>query len=532
MVKPAAKERRKISTDARRVVVKIGSSLITDGQQLSGEKIDALADTVSRHHAGGREMLITSSGAIAAGMAKLGLSRRPQNIPEKQAAAAIGQSYLMWAYEKAFSRRGCQVAQILLTQDEFSFRKRYLNARNTLFTLLAHRVVPIANENDSVAVEEIQVGDNDSLSATVACLAEADLLAVIASPPLGLPPVPAPADNPVTVEKVTLGRKLFFDRRLSANNTVSCAMCHIAEQGFSQNELRMPVGIEGKSVRRNAPTIYNTAYVERLFHDGRENSLENQVWAPLLAANEMGNVSIGVVIERILGLDDYGERFVRAFGRGPDVQTIGMAIASYERVLVSGDSPFDRWYYGGDQDALSQSAQRGFEIFRGKGRCVACHTVTQEFALFSDGLFHNTGIGYFATMRPDETQLEVPLAPGRVERVESDLAQTTGTEDFRDLGRYEVTGHPDDRWKYRTPTLRNVVLTAPYMHDGSLLTLRDVLLFYNQGGMPNEVLDPLIAPLDLTDKEIDDLLAFLQSLTGSNVDALVADAHAAPIGGS
>ena len=124
-------------------------------------------------------MLLTSSGAIAAGMARLGLSRRPQNIPEKQAAAAIGQSYLMWAYERSFSKRGCQVAQILLTQDEFSFRRRYLNARNTLFTLLEHRVIPIANENDGVAVEEIQVGDNDSLSATVACLAAADLLVVL-----------------------------------------------------------------------------------------------------------------------------------------------------------------------------------------------------------------------------------------------------------------------------------------------------------------------------------------------------------------
>jgi len=361
---------------------------------------------------------------------------------------------------------------------------------------------------------------------------EADLLVVITSPPLGLPPVPAPTENPITAEKVQLGRKLFFDRRLSANNTVSCAMCHIAEQGFSQNELRLPVGIEGKSVRRNAPTIYNTAYLDRLFHDGREISLENQIWAPLLAHNEMGNVSIGVVIERILALDDYVEQFAGAFDRLPDMQTIGMAIASYERVLVSGDSPFDRWYYGGDPDALSLPAQRGFEIFRSKGRCVACHSVRQEFALFSDGLFHNTGVGYFATMRPDDTQLEVPLAPGQIERVESDLARTTGTENFRDLGRYEVTGHPDDRWKYRTPMLRNVSLTAPYMHDGSLPTLRDVLLFYNRGGVPNEVLDPLIAPLGLDEGEIDDLLAFLQSLTGSNVDVLVADAHAAPIGGS
>jgi cytochrome c peroxidase len=374
--------------------------------------------------------------------------------------------------------------------------------------------------------------ETDSASLQARRGSETDLLAVLSKPPLGLPEIPIPQDNPVTADKVQLGRKLFFDRRLSANNTVSCAMCHIPEQGFSQNELRLPVGIEGRGVRRNAPTIYNTAYVERLFHDGREISLENQVWAPLLAANEMGNVSIGVVIERIRSLDDYAERFMAAFGRGPDVQTIGRALASYQRVLVSADSPFDRWYYGNQEQAVDASAKRGFEIFRGKGRCVACHTVSQEYALFTDAKFHNTGIGYFATMRPVDTEFDVLLAPGQVERVESDLVQSTGTDRFTDLGRYEVTGDPDDRWRYRTPTLRNVALTAPYMHDGSLATLRDVLLFYDRGGVPNEVLDPLIRPLGLSDTEISDLLAFLKSLTGSNVDALVSDAHAAPIGGS
>jgi cytochrome c peroxidase len=374
--------------------------------------------------------------------------------------------------------------------------------------------------------------ETDSASLQSRRGSETELLAVLSKPPLGLPAIPIPQDNPVTADKVQLGRKLFFDRRLSANNTVSCAMCHIPEQGFSQNELRLPVGVEGRGVRRNAPTIYNTAYVERLFHDGREISLENQVWAPLLAANEMGNVSIGVVIERIRSLDDYEERFTAAFGRGPDVQTIGMALASYQRVLVSADSPFDRWYYGDEELAVDASVKRGFEIFRGKGRCIACHAVSEEYALFTDGRFHNTGIGYFATMRPVDTEFDVMLAPGQVERVESDLVESTGTDRFTDLGRYEVTSDPDDRWRYRTPTLRNVALTAPYMHDGSLATLRDVLLFYDRGGIPNEVLDPLIRPLGLSDAEIADLLAFLQSLTGSNVDALVSDAHAAPIGGS
>ncbi len=360
---------------------------------------------------------------------------------------------------------------------------------------------------------------------------EAALLAVLEKPPLGLPAIPVPDDNPVTGDKVQLGRKLFFDRRLSANNTISCAMCHIAEQGFAQNELKTPVGMEGKSVRRNAPTIYNTAYLSRLFHDGREFSLENQVWAPLLADNEMGNLSIGMVIERIRSLADYDNLFERAFGRGPDIQTIGMALASYERTLVSGNSPFDRWYFGKDKIAIGESAQRGFALFRGKARCITCHTVAQKFALFTDDDFHNTGIGYYATMRPAAAKLEVLLAPGRPERVETDILRATGTEQFRDLGRYEVTGLPADRWRYRTPTLRNVALTAPYMHDGSLSSLRDVLLFYNRGGVPNEVLDPLISPLGLSDAEIDDLLSFLQSLTGSNVDELVSDAFAAPIGG-
>ncbi len=360
---------------------------------------------------------------------------------------------------------------------------------------------------------------------------EADLLAVLEKPPLGLPVIPVPDDNPVTEDKVQLGRKLFFDRRLSANNTLSCAMCHIAEQGFAQNELKTPVGMQGKSVRRNAPTIYNTAYLNRLFHDGREFSLENQVWAPLLAVNEMGNLSIGTVIERIRSLADYDDLFERAFGRGPDIQTIGMALASYERTLVSGNSSFDRWYFGKDKTTIGESAQRGFALFRGKARCIACHTVAQKFALFTDDDFHNTGIGYYATMRPASAKLEVLLAPGRPEWVDTDILRATGTEQFHDLGRYEVTGLPADRWRYRTPTLRNVALTAPYMHDGSLPSLRDVLLFYNRGGVPNEVLDPLISPLGLSDAEIDDLLSFLQSLTGSNVDALVSDAFAAPIGG-
>jgi cytochrome c peroxidase len=152
--------------------------------------------------------------------------------------------------------------------------------------------------------------------------------------------------------------------------------------------------------------------------------------------------------------------------------------------------------------------------------------------LVTDNQFHNTGIGYYATMRPDSEELDVLLAPGQSRRVDTDIQETTGAENFRDLGRYEVTGLPGDRWRYRTPTLRNVSLTPPHMHDGSLATLRDVLMFYNRGGVPNEELDPLISPLGLSNTDINDLLEFLRSLTGSNVDVLVSDAFAAPIGGS
>jgi len=359
----------------------------------------------------------------------------------------------------------------------------------------------------------------------------ADLFARARHAPLGLPPVPVPADNPLTREKVALGRRLFYDRRLSLNDTFSCAMCHIPEQGFTNNELATAVGIEGRSVRRNAPTIYNAAYQQRLFHDGRETRLEHQIWGPLLASNEMGNPSIGFVVERIRGLDDYAARFERAFpDRGLAMETIGMALASYERTLVSGASPFDRWYYGGDRDAIDEAAKRGFELFRGKAGCVVCHPVGSDHALLSDGSFHNTGVGYAASMgRPPQAH-RVQVAPGRyLEVAEEVVAQVTGPV-AGDLGLYEVTQNPADRWKYRTPSLRNVALTAPYMHDGSLATLRDVVSFYDAGGVSNEVLDPLIHPLGLGPGELDDLVAFLSALTGGDVDTLVGDAFAAPIG--
>ncbi len=348
-----------------------------------------------------------------------------------------------------------------------------------------------------------------------------------APPPaaLGLPAMEVPPDNPLTPRKVALGKKLFFDRRLSPNGTMSCAMCHVPEQGFTAHELATPVGIEGRSVRRNAPTVLNAGWLERLFHDGREHSLENQVWGPLLASNEMGNPSIGYVIERLRALEDYSGLFEAAFdGRGVSAERIGQAIASYERTLVAGDSRFDRWRFGRDGSALNEVERAGFEVFAGKGRCVACHLVGEKHALFTDHRFHNTGIGWRRSFEtPGRTRVE--LAPGVHAELDRKVVDSFSEPPARDLGRYEITLDPNDRWAYKTPSLRNVALTAPYMHDGSLPTLEAVVDFYDRGGVDNPGRSPLLAPLGLAAGEKRALVAFLKTLTGSSVAALVSGAR-------
>ena len=360
-----------------------------------------------------------------------------------------------------------------------------------------------------------------------------DLIRLAQDPPLGLPSVPVPADNPLTRAKIELGRKLFFDRRLSINDTLSCATCHIPEQGFTNNELRTPVGVEGRSVLRNSPTLYNVAYQEHVFLDGREISLENQVWQPMTARNEMAAPSIGYVIRKIRRMPDYEGLFEQGFGgRGADILTVGQALASYQRTLLAADSPFDRWYFGGRADAVDESVKRGFALFSGKAQCIVCHQVQDNHALFIDHQFHNTGLGYAASVgekTPDTTRVQ--LAPGVfAELPQAAIDAVTQQRLPNDLGLYRITESPDDRWKFRTQTLRNVSLTAPYMHNGRFDTLREVIDFYDRGGVPNELLSPLIRPLGLTEREKQDLEAFLHSLTGSNVPDLVADAFAAPIG--
>jgi cytochrome c peroxidase len=359
----------------------------------------------------------------------------------------------------------------------------------------------------------------------------ADLYRFIEQAPLGLPSLKAFSAKKITRQKIQLGRQLFYDRRLSHNNTFSCAMCHIPEQGFGSNELATAVGVEGRTVRRNAPSLYNVGYSKLLFHDGRENSLEQQIWGPLLAHNEMANPSIGRVIEKIKSIDEYRQQFHSAFnGQEPDMYNIGEAIASYERTLVSANSHFDRWYYGGDKNAMSMQAKAGYALFTGKGRCSTCHTIDKDHALFTDHSLHNTGIGYFHSMQKEPVTRKVLVAPGTWLNVESKVIADSAEAIPNDLGYYEISEDPDDRWKFKTPTLRNIALTAPYMHNGSFSDLTEVVEFYNRGGISNELLDPLLQPLQLSPQEVEQIVVFLNNLTGDNIDTLISDAFAAPIG--
>lgn len=324
---------------------------------------------------------------------------------------------------------------------------------------------------------------------------------------------------------VALGRKLFMDRRLSPNDTMSCGMCHVPEQGFTVREIATAVGLEGRSLRRNAPTLLDVRLQRSLFHDGRVRDLEAQVWGPLLSRDEMGNASKAAVVKRIARIADYRRPWQRAFGDGrvtpPRIET---AFAAYERALDGGPSRFDRWRFLGAADALDARERRGFDLFTGAAGCVRCHRIDDREAPFTDHGFHNTGIGArrVATIRYD-----VPLAPGENTVLDATFVAGQFGANPRDDGRAEVTGRPEDRHRYKTPSLRNVALTAPYMHDGSLATLEDVVDFYALGGGDDPARDPGLALLDLSSDDRAALAAFLRSLTGERVARLVREARAA-----
>jgi cytochrome c peroxidase len=340
-------------------------------------------------------------------------------------------------------------------------------------------------------------------------------LGSVAAPPLGLPPLPAP--RPAWVE---LGRQLFFDRGLSVNGTLSCAMCHVPAQGFTVNEMRTAVGMAGVSLRRNPPTLLNVAFAPSLFLDGRAPTLEAQALAPLVHAEEMANLDLESVMRRIRARPAYRRPFVQAFGSPrPTPARVAQALAAYERSLVAADSPFDRWRYGGDANALSPIARRGFEVFQERG-CDACHLSGAQHAVFSDGQFHNTGVQARSDAHRN-APARVTLVPGLEAHLDVDTLQRIGVPDATDLGRFEVTGRSADTRAFRTPSLRNVALTAPYMHDGSLATLDAVLEHYARGGTPADpAQDSRVRPFALDASDRAALLAFLDALTSPAVPSL------------
>lgn len=314
-----------------------------------------------------------------------------------------------------------------------------------------------------------------------------------------------PADNPINKDKVALGRSLFFDPRLSDDNTVSCATCHSPQAAFSDNR-QVSLGVDSRAGDRNAPTIINRAFSREQFWDGRANSLEEQFKAPLINPKEMAMPSHELLVKKVGDINGYKSWFTRVFARDVNLDDMAKAIAAFERTVVSGNSRFDE-FRNGKEHALNEAEKRGMAIFFGKARCSQCHNGPN----FTDEKYHNIGVGWNATLV--------------------------------DLGRYKVTHDEQDIGAFKTPTLREIAGTAPYMHNGAFATLEATVAFYNMGGIANPFLDvemkrpkltleqtleyyekrndpgkpsPETASvkLELTRQEQADLVAFLKTLSG------------------
>ena len=297
-----------------------------------------------------------------------------------------------------------------------------------------------------------------------------------------LPAVEAPADNPQTDAKIELGRMLYYDPRLSGNGTVSCATCHNPALGFSDGQAKS-VGINGTVLGRSSPTVLNSAHYKLQFWDGRAATLEEQAKGPLLNPNEMKGDAHGM-ISNVGAIPGYRQKFQEVFGGEPTFDNIAKAIAAFERIVVDLDSPFDR-YARGDDNAISEQAIRGLEVFTTQARCASCHSGPN----FSDSKFHNIGVN------PES-----------------------------DEGRYAITKDVKDKGAFKTPTLRSVAQTGPYMHDGSLRTLREVIDHYVDAPRRPEnkgKLSPLMPVIELSEQEKLDLEAFLRTLNGDKRDPRV-----------
>jgi cytochrome c peroxidase len=289
-----------------------------------------------------------------------------------------------------------------------------------------------------------------------------------------------PEDNPLTKEKIELGRLLFFDKRMSQDNTISCSTCHIPALAFTDGK-PVSAGIRGQKGDRSAPTSINRGFSKAQFWDGRASTLEEQSVGPLTNPIEHGFSNNDDVVAKINKIEGYKNLFNKAFGTSTiTIQHVGKAIASFQRTLISGNSSFDRFDYDGDTKAISEAAKRGKILFFGKARCNLCHMGTN----FSDEKFHNIGIG-------------VGVKP-------------------MDVGRFQVSKDSKDTGAFKTPTLREISKTAPYMHDGRFVTLKQVVDHYNQGGVKNPFLDNQLIPLNLTEAEKQDLIEMLRTLNGES----------------
>ncbi len=318
-----------------------------------------------------------------------------------------------------------------------------------------------------------------------------------------------PPDNPQTPAKVALGKQLFFDKRLSEDNTEACASCHKPDKGFTDQQPTSD-GIHHQFGQRNAPTVLNAAFNVLQFWDGREPTLEDQAKDPIVNPIEMGMKNFDEVVARVNGIPEYQEKFKAVFGGPATMIDIQRAIASYERTQVSFNSAFDR-FMAGDQNAISAQAKRGWAIFNGKGRCMSCHGWNPTQPMFSDNRFHNIGVSaHKSNFVPLARKALALLARGGGAQQLDELAIQT---DMSGLGRFLVTKDPHDIGGFRTMGLRNLLVTQPYFHDGSQATLWDVVDHYNKGGVQNPFLDGGIVPLGLSEPEIDDLVAFLATLT-------------------
>jgi cytochrome c peroxidase len=335
----------------------------------------------------------------------------------------------------------------------------------------------------------------------------------VTAAPTGFDPVVwqafIPEGNEMTTARVELGKKLYFDKRLSKDGTVSCATCHDVTRAFT-DQRKVSEGIQGQFGRRNAPTTMNAVLLQTLFLDGRAPTLDHQARLPIVNPVEMGFPDGNAAVKAIAGDPEYQRLFEAAYGRDVNYEDLGNAIGAFERTLVFIDSPFFR-FLSGDENAISADAKEGWRLFNEKARCVTCHPMNPSNPLGTDNRFHNIGVS--ARHQDFEKLARTGLKALAEDPTESRLEELALGTDMSELGRFMVTKNRSDIGAFRSSMLLNVGITQPYMHDGTLETLWDVMDHYNKGGEPNPFLDGGIESLGLVDSEIDQIVAFLFSLT-------------------